>query len=460
MRRRAIATQGVINRGRRCHSRPASEVNSSGNPGKHWIPPYQVRGRLSQARNDKRDKIHGLMCITMILLVFMIISCGKKEEAVVEKTSRAAVQGIKVETVKSTPVAEGYEAVGTVRSKTTSVLSSKTVGNILAVHVREGDRVRAGQLLIEIDDRDSRAQLQKVQAGLREVQDALVEVEQNVHAAESGREAAEAGKALALATFNRYKALLEQRSVSQQEFDEVQAKLKIAETEVDRAGRMLQALAAKKSQVVAKTDQVKADIASAQVYVGYARINSPIHGVVISKQAEVGSLAAPGVPLLTLEDNSRYRLEVSVEDSMLKKIRIGTPAMISIDALGPQEFSSRMMEIVPASDPGSRSSTVKIDVVGEKGGTGNLSLLRSGLFGKARFPVGQKQLLKVPQKTILQRGQLLSAFVIDPSNTVRLRLVKTGKSYDGEVEVLSGLNDGDRIVVEGMERVKEGDRVE
>ena len=169
----------------------------------------------------------------------------------------------------------------------------RSVGNILAVHVREGDRVRTGQLLIEIDDRDTQAQLQKAQAGLREVQDAVEEIEQNIRAAESARDAAEAGRSLALATFNRYKALLEQKSVSQQEFDEVQAKLKIAEAEVDRAGRMLQALLAKKNQVLAKMEQVKADITSAQVYVGYGRILSPMDGIVMSKQAEVGLLAAP-----------------------------------------------------------------------------------------------------------------------------------------------------------------------
>ena len=303
--------------------------------------------------------------ISMVFLAIMITSCGKKEEAVIEKPT--TVQGVKIETIKLSPVTEEYEAVGTVRSKTTSVLSSKTVGNILAVHVREGDRVRIGQLLIEIDDRDTRAQLQKAQAGLREVQDAQEEIDQNIRAAESAREAAEAGRSLAPATFKRYNALLEQKSVSPQEFDEVQAKLKVAEAEVDRAGRMLQALMAKKSQVLAKTEQVKADITSAQVYVGYSRILSPINGIVTSKQAEIGLLAAPGVPLLTLEDNSRYRLEVSVEDSMLKKIRLDTPVRISIDALGPQEFSSRVTEIVPASDPGSRSSTVKIDLFDGKG---------------------------------------------------------------------------------------------
>ena len=396
--------------------------------------------------------------ISIVSLAIMITSCGKKEEAIIEKPT--TVQGMKIETIKLSPVEEYYEAVGTVSSKTISVLSSKTVGNILAVHVREGDHVRTGQLLIEIDDRDARALLQKAQAGLREVQDALEEMDQNIHAAESARDATEAGRSLAVATFDRYKALLEEKSVSQQEFDEVQAKLKVAEAEVKRAGRMLQALTAKKSQVLAKMEQVKADISSAQVYLGYTRILSPINGIVTSKQAEIGLLAAPGVPLLTLQDNSRYRLEVSVEDSMLKKIRLDTPVRISIDALGPQEFSSRVTEIVPASDPGTRTATVKIDLFDEKGTSIGKPILRSGFFGKAHFPVGQKQLLKISQKAILHRGQLVSVLIVDSSNILRLRLIKTGKQYGDQLEVLSGLNAGDRIVVEGMERVKEGDRVQ
>jgi len=395
--------------------------------------------------------------IIIVSLAVMVTSCGKKEEAVIEKP--ATIEGVKIETINLSPIQEDYEAVGTVRSKTTSVLSSKTVGNILAIHVREGDRVRMGQLLIEIDDRDTRAQVQKAQAGFREVQDAQEEIDQNIRAAESAREAAEAGRSLAVATFKRYSNLLEQKSVSQQEFDEVQAKLKVADAEVDRAGRMLQALMAKKNQVLAKGEQVKADITSAQVYMGYSRILSPINGIVTSKQAEVGLLAAPGVPLLTVEDNSSYRLEVSVEDSMLKSIRLDTPVRVSIDALGPQEFSSRVTEIVPVSDPGSRSSTVKIDLFDGKGGSVGQPVLRSGLFGKARFTIGKKQVLTIPQRAISQSGQLVSVLTVDSSNILRLRLIKTGKQYGDQFEVLSGLNDGDRIVVEGIEKVKEGDRV-
>jgi len=282
---------------------------------------------------------------------------------------------------------------------------------------------------------------------------------QNIRAAESAREAAEAGRSLAAATFKRYNALLEQKSVSQQEFDEVQAKLRVAEAETERAARMLQALMAKKNQVLAKMDQVKADITGAQVYVGYSRILSPMNGIVTSKQGEIGLLAAPGVPLLTVEDNSRYRLEVSVEDSMLKRIRLGDPVRISIDALGPQEFSCKVSEIVPASDPASRSYTVKIDLPqGPKRRETEMGL-KSGLFGKARFPVGRAEAILIPQSAILHEGQLTGVYALDKTGIARLRLIKTGKVYEERVEVLSGLSDGDRIASTRVEAIKDGDRI-
>jgi len=402
----------------------------------------------------KRRLAFGVIFV-VFLTVCGLVSCGKKEEAAVSKPATA--KGIKIETVRLSPAEEEYEAVGTVRSKTTSVLSSKIVGNILVVHVHEGEGVRTGQLLIELDDRDTRAQLRKAEAGLREMQDGLEEIEQNIRAAEAAKGAAEAGRSLAQATYNRYKALLEQKSASPQEFDEVQAKLKVAEAEADRAERMLKALAAKKNQILAKTDQVKADIAAAQVLVGYSRIVSPINGVVVSRQAEVGALAAPGVPLLTVEDNARYRLEVPVEDAMVGKIRLGMPVKFSIDGLGSQEFSSRVTEIVPVSDPGTRSFTVKIDLSGET--LNSQGLLRSGLYGKTRFSIGQKQIIQVPSKAILQRGQLVGVFVVDASHLLKMRLIKTGKTYGDRIEVLSGIIDEEQVVVDGVENAKEGDEV-
>jgi multidrug efflux pump subunit AcrA (membrane-fusion protein) len=393
--------------------------------------------------------------IILSLIPVVFVACGENKTAA-EKVP--TVTGVSVEPVKFAPIDDVYEAVGTVRSKTTSVLSSKAIGNITAVHVREGDRVRAGQLLIEIDARDVAAQLQKAQAGAREAQAALAEVERAIDAAESAKAAAEANKALATSTFNRYQALLERRSVSQQEFDEVQARYKAATAEADRAHRMHESLLSGRGQMLAKIDQAKADVLNAQVGLGYARVISPMAGIIVAKQAEIGALAAPGVPLITVEDDSHYRLEAAVEESHIGKIHPGDQARVRLDAVGPEELAGQVAEIVPASDPATRSYTVKIDLPIEPSKTG-APVLRSGFFGRARFTVGQKQTVTVPLKAIVQRGQLVGVYVLDQSNVARLRLIKTGKQYGDRIEILSGLSDGERIVVDNVAAVSDGVRV-
>lgn len=385
------------------------------------------------------------------LLAMSVAACGQKSEAAAEKSP--VVKGARVERVSMSPVEDYYEATGTVRSKTTTVLSSKMMGTVISLRAREGDKVSVGQVLIEIDNRDANAQLQKAEAGLRQAREGLPEVEQAINAAKSAQSAAEANKRLADSTYARYQSLAERKSVSPQEFDEAKAKQEMAEAEARQAADNLKMLAAKKQQALAGIDQAKAEVANAQVFVSYARIASPISGVVVAKHTEVGSTAAPGAPLLTIEDGSRYRLEVAVEESQLGKIGRDERARVRIDALGADDLEGVVSEITPVADPMSRSYTVRIALPARQS-------LRSGLYGVARFASGQRQAILIPQKAVAQRGQLTSVFVVDDAGVARLRLIKTGKSYGESVEALSGLGDGERIVVDGVANVKDGGKVQ
>jgi multidrug efflux pump subunit AcrA (membrane-fusion protein) len=389
--------------------------------------------------------------VFLILSSALLLSCSRRPE-----TSQPAstIQTAKIETVKTSSVDDYYEAVGTVRAKTSSVIAARILGNITSVRVREGDHVRAGQTLIEIENRDAPLQIQKAQAGVRESTDALDEAVRNIRAAESARDAARANEALAASTFNRYQTLFTRQSVSPQEFDEVRTKLEVARAESERADRMLQATKARQNQMYGRIDQANADVSNARVYAGYARLASPINGVVVAKQVDVGSMATPGAPLLTIENDSNYRLEVSVEESQLNKIHLGDQTRVVIDALGNLELSCSVVEIVPAFDPNSRSYTVKLSLLNVSG-----QQLRSGLYGKARFVSGARNVLSVPQKAITHNGQLVSVFVVDQSGTARMRLIKTGAEIGDRVEVLSGLNDGEQIVSEVFAQLKDGARV-
>jgi multidrug efflux pump subunit AcrA (membrane-fusion protein) len=390
----------------------------------------------------------------IILALTGAISCGSKREQVT--TTAPMVQGTKIETVAQQPIDESYEAVGTVRAKTNSIVSSKVMGNIVAMKVREGDTVHAGQILLEIDSREARIQTQKSDAGLVEMNGALDEVDRRIKAAESNRNAADANRQLATSTFHRYQQLLARQSISPQEFDEVRARDEVANAEAERAERMVQSLQAKRRQALARIDQAKADVAGSQVYSGYTRIAAPINGVVVSRQADVGYMAAPGAPLLTIESGNDYRLEVAVQESQINKINLRDQVRVQIDALGQQELAGTVVEIVPASDPASRTYLIKISISSPGG---NQLLIRSGLYGKARFVTGHTQALTIPRKAVVERGQLTSVYVVDQSGIARLRLVQTGKTYSDRVEVLSGLREGEQIVVDGVAAVSDGSQV-
>ncbi len=396
--------------------------------------------------------------VLTFILVFLAIagasSCASRQEPAV--ATAPLVQGAKIETIAQQPLDESYEAVGTVRAKTSSIVSSKVMGNIVAMRVSEGDMVRAGQILVEIDSREARIQTQKSGAELVEMNGALDEVDRSIKAAESGRTAAEANRRLAASTLRRYQQLLERQSVSPQEFDEVRARQEVADAEAERAGRLLQSLVARRRMAQARIDQAKADVSGSQVYSSFTRIAAPINGIVVSRQADVGYMAAPGAPLLTIESGSDYRLEAAVQESQINKIHLRDQVQVQIDALGQQELAGTVVEIVPASDPASRTYLVKISIALP---SGNQQIIRSGLYGKARFITGQTQAITIPRKAVVENGQLTSVYVVDQSGIARMRSVRTGKTYSERLEVLSGLKEGEQIVVDGVEAVNDGSRV-
>ncbi|HYJ88020.1 MAG TPA: efflux RND transporter periplasmic adaptor subunit [Pyrinomonadaceae bacterium] len=395
------------------------------------------------------------LSFALVVLAFAgTISCAGKQQPAV--TTAPMVQGVKIETVAQQPLDQSYEAVGTVRAKTSSIVSSKVMGSIVAMRIREGDTVRAGQVLVEIDSREARIQTQKSGAGLVEMNGALDEVDRSIKAAESSQTAAEANRRLAASTLIRYRKLRERQSISPQEFDEVQARQEVADAEAERAERLLQSLVARRRMALARIDQAKADVSGSQVYSSFTRIVAPISGVVVSRQADVGYMATPGTPLLTIESGRDYRLEAGVQESQINQIHLRDQVRVQIDALGQQELAGTVVEIVPASDPASRTYLVKISIALPGG---NQQIIRSGLYGKARFITGQTQAITIPRQALVERGQLISVFVVDQSGTARMRLVKTGKTYSDRVEVLSGLQEGEQIVVDGLAAVNDGSRV-
>jgi multidrug efflux pump subunit AcrA (membrane-fusion protein) len=390
--------------------------------------------------------------VFIVLAGLALAACGKESTQSSKATEPPVVRDVTVGVVTSGMVDDTAEVVGTVKSRTSTTLSSKIVGTILALHAREGSQVEAGQVLVELDDRDIAAQLRRAEAGLGEAEASVGEVDRAIAAATAAGTATEAQRDLAAATLGRYQRLLDRKSVAPQEYDQIAARHKAAAADVERAAAEIQALQAKRQQIFARIEAAKADVSSAQIMHGYARIAAPFSGVVTTKHADVGALAAPGTPLLTLEDSRRYWLEAAVPESQAAAVKRGQSLHVSIEAAA-LSVSATVSEIVPAADPTTRTILVRVDLPDAAG-------LRSGLFGRAWLPVGRRQAIQVARAAVIERGQLQGVYVVGQDDIARFRLVRTGQAGKGVVEILSGLTGGEKVILAGAEKVTDGARIE
>jgi len=208
---------------------------------------------------------------------------------------------------------------------------------------------------------------------------------------------------------------------------------------------------AKREQLNSKIRQAEEALRAAEVMRSYAEIKAPFAGVVTEKRIDPGSLAAPGAPLLVIEQAGGYRLEAQVEESRAGSVRPGTPVKVTLEALS-RTLDARVSEVVPAVDASSRAFTVKIDLPGLTG-------LRSGMFGRAEFPFGARELLTIPAAAVQEQGQVRMVLVSD-NGVARNRMVTLGQRSGDSVEVLSGLAAGERVIHPIPAGLADGARVE
>ena len=375
--------------------------------------------------------------VSQILLGALLASCGASPPAETERapTTTAPVQ---VETLTERPVATTVVVTGVVRPRRQATIAAKVMGYVQRVAVEEGQRVSQGDLLVELDDQ----QLTSALAAARAMRD---EAEAAIAAGRQAVTAAEANLALAKLTQQRFETLLSKQSASQQEFDVADAGLKAAQAALDQAR-------AAAAQAEARKAQTEAQIASAETMLQYARVQAPIAGIVTERLVDPGDMANPGVPLLEIEQTGEYRMEALVPESLISTIGVGQRVEVSIEALGdsgPQE--GVIAQIDPSADAGSRTFTAKIALGSDPG-------LRSGLYGKAFLPAGERSGLSVPASAVVSRGQIQTVYAVEDGMAQR-RLVTLGALRDGRYEVLSGLSAGDRVVLDPAD-VSDGSLVE
>lgn len=370
-------------------------------------------------------KLTSAVTAALILTALMtaLVGCSSERETV--NAAPEIVSNVFVIPARAASVPDVVEAVGTLRAAETSQLAAQMMGNIVEIRVHEGDRVQRGQVLAVIDDAQPRAALDRAAA-------ADLAAQQEIAASQSDF-------ALADSTFKRYQALYEKKSVSPHEFDEVKARYQGAQ--------------ARREMARAAQAQAKAALQQARTSLEYAHIVAPFDGLVTEKRADVGTLASPGMPIFTIEDLRRYRLEATVNETDLRYVRQGQQVQVSVDALGDRQLKGKVVEIVPAADAATRSFLVKVELPSDPA-------LRSGLFGRVQFARGERTELLIPLDSVVERGQLQGIYVLDQNRIAALRYITLGKPSAGQVEVLAGLQAGEMLVADPDGRELSGKKIQ
>ncbi len=353
------------------------------------------------------------------IILLLLISCKEKVKPGSVDVKREPVTGVTLATVPLREVDSFYETTGTTKAYRTSVLASRTMGTVLSAKVKEGDRVREGQQLATLDAKDADQRVAAAEYGYKEGLKALEEAQQS--------------RTLADITHKRYLNLYTDKVISQQEMDQVETRKKIADLGYERTGEMV--------------NRARAQLEEARITRGYTTVTAPLDGLITEKRIEQGSLATPGSPLFVLEDTSLFKVDAYVDERLREKVKVGMPIFI-LFGTDTRLVGGRIGEIIPAVDPATRTFLVRAYLKD--------SSLRSGLFAKIRIPEGKKQALLIPSRTVSEKGLLNGVYVVDAQGIMTYRIIKTGQKYGDEIEVVSGVKGGERIVVEGLEHAIDG----
>ena len=336
--------------------------------------------------NDTRFSIGGL-----VLALLLAAGCGPSQEPGKPGNMTPGTAGqepiqVPVIEVAASQVPISVEVTGQVTAVYQATLASRIQGMIDNLLVREGSVVRQGQTLVVLDNRDVQAELSRVTAELDN----------------------------AKAHQDRMEELYRKDAVSKQELENATRALRVAE-----AGR-------------------KAVLAQ----LSYTIVKAPFDGVITEKKVERGELASPGQPLLKMEDPGRLRLEATVAESDVRVVSVGSLLPVVIDALGANPLKGTVSQILPAGDPQTHTFTIKVDLPQAAG-------LKSGMFGRLKLEKGMSTTLLLPKSALIERGELASLFVVGGDQTARLRWVRIGRTLEQGVEILSGVDAGERVIADG-----------
>jgi len=342
----------------------------------------------------------------ILFVVLSIVGCQKDEKKVVEQ-----VVNVKVSAVESRSLRPFIGTIGTLKPYDEVILSSEIDGIVRKITIDEGSAVSKGMLLAEINDTDYRFEVNRAEASLKQTQASLANVKLE---------------------YERKSALYKEELVTKQQFDDVSARLAFTEGELDR---------------------VKATLALAKEKLIRTKIYSPLQGFVKEKKVSTGDYVRNGTPLSILIQSDPIKLNFTVPEKEVGKLKIAQDVSFNVDSMPGQEFKGHIKNIYPNVEERTRTLQVEALVPNRQ------YKLKPGLFAKVTlFTARATDRLVIPANSILYDNDKMKVFIVE-GNIAKEKSIKIGGKYGEWIEVQEGLKKGDIVVTAGQNNLVEGVKV-
>ena len=345
-----------------------------------------------------------------VAAAFLASACSGPSPAKASTPTDADRLIVAVATAHQQDMMRTAQTQGALFPKEKAVLASEVAGALAQVFADMGDKVEAGQVLARIDPREYQLRVDSAQAQLEQTQARAVNAQ---------------------ATFQRMKELSKQHLVSAQQFDQSSSEMRVAQADADAAENML-GIARKK--------------------LNDTYIRAPFAGSVQKRMVSLGEHVGEGMPLYELIATDPIKLRAPIPERFVPMAKVGLPIDLTIDARPDQSFHGVVTRIAPALDENSRTLLIEAEVPNSDG------ILKPGYFAHVTMNLGHDRALFIPNSAILRYAGVARVFVFK-DGAVRSREVSTGTMEGDQIEIISGLKQGERVVVSDVDRLADGTSV-
>lgn len=340
--------------------------------------------------------------------ILTAVSCSNNNEEL-NTVPRSTPIEVTTASVEEIPQAHLYTSSGKIQSTKQANLSTRIMGNIKHIHVTVGSQVSQGQLLLQLNNNDLNAKLAQVNANITSVTAVFSNAQKD---------------------YERFVELHKAGSASLKELEDISAHYKISKANLEGVKEM-------KQEIIAQLE--------------YTNIRAPFSGIISSKYINEGDLANPGMPLLSIENNTAFEVKTMVSETEISKINMEMPVHVTVKS-NDKSLQGTVKEISTSAQHSGTQFEVIIQL--EKH-----SDLYSGMYAKVEFPIAYSKSNKnimIPTSALVEYGQLQGVYIVSQQNTAILRWLRLGNRIGHSIEVLSGLNPNDKYIVSAKGKLENG----